>query len=210
MVSRGNFDYDGEEWDDIATDAKDLINKLIVRPERRLTAGEALQHRWMRAHSHESASENKKVIQRLKIGNIKQFQKSEKIKQVALMAIAVQSSPDDIVELKNIFQALDRDGNGSVDFAELQNGLGERENGEELLRILRCADTDNSGTINYTEFLAATMDATTFLRESYLKTAFKMFDTDNSGKIDSGELLTLLAGEEFRDVYSQAQLDQAI
>ena len=42
MVSRGNFDYDGEEWDDIATDAKDLINKLIVRPERRLTAGEAL------------------------------------------------------------------------------------------------------------------------------------------------------------------------
>ena len=39
------------------------------------------------------------------------------------------------------------------------------------------------------EFLAATMDATTFLRESYLKTAFKMFDTDGSGRIDSNELL---------------------
>ena len=150
MVSRGNFDYDGEEWDDIATDAKDLINKLIVRPERRLTAGEALQHRWMRSHTHESTRENKKIIQRLNIGNIKQFQKSEKIKQVALMAIAVQSDPNDIVELKNIFQALDRDGNGSVDFAELQNGLGDRENGEELLRILKGADTDNNGTINYT------------------------------------------------------------
>ena len=60
------------------------------------------------------------------------------------------------------------------------------------------------------EFLAATMDATTFLREAYLKTAFKMLDTDESGKIDSSELLQLLAGEEFRDVYSQAQLDQAI
>ena len=54
------------------------------------------------------------------------------------------------------------------------------------------------------------MDATTFLRESYLKTAFKMFDTDSSGKIDTSELRTLLEGEEFRDVYSQAQLDQAI
>lgn len=54
------------------------------------------------------------------------------------------------------------------------------------------------------------MDATTFLREAYLKTAFKMFDKDGSGKIDSSELLTLLAGEEFRDVYSQQQLDQAI
>jgi Ca2+-binding EF-hand superfamily protein len=29
-------------------------------------------------------------------------------------------------------------------------GLGKRENGEELLRILRAADTDGNGTINYT------------------------------------------------------------
>ena len=35
---------------------------------------------------------------------------------------------------------------------------------------------DNSGTIHYTEFLAATMDATTFLRENYLRMAFKMLD----------------------------------
>lgn len=63
--------------------------------------------------------------------------------------------------------------------------MGDRENGEELLEILRGADTDNSGTINYTEFLAATMDATTFLREAYLRTAFKMIDSDHSGKIDA-------------------------
>jgi len=44
-------------------------------------------------------------------------------------------------------------------------GLGKRENGEELLRILRAADTDGNGTINYTEFLAATMSATTFLKD---------------------------------------------
>ena len=47
------------------------------------------------------------------------------------------------------------------------------------------------------------MDATTFLRESYLKTAFQMFDKDGSGKIDSDELLQLLAGDEFKDVYTQ-------
>lgn len=46
------------------------------------------------------------------------------------------------------------------------------------------------------------MDATTFLRDTYLQTAFKMFDTDGSGRIDSGELLQLLAGEEFKDVYT--------
>ena len=46
--------------------------------------------------------------------------------------------------------ALDKDGNGSISFDELQAGLGDRENGDELLNILRTADTDNSGTINYT------------------------------------------------------------
>lgn len=54
------------------------------------------------------------------------------------------------------------------------------------------------------------MDQTTFLRENYLNTAFKMLDADGSGKISSEELLKLLAGEEFLDVYSQAQLDRAI
>lgn len=66
------------------------------------------------------------------------------------MAIAVQSDPNDIQELKEIFMALDRDGNGSISFDELQAGLGDRENGQELMEILRSADTDNSGTINYT------------------------------------------------------------
>ena len=48
MVARGVFDFDGEEWDDIDDGAKDLIRKLITRPERRMTAAEALQHRWLR------------------------------------------------------------------------------------------------------------------------------------------------------------------
>ena len=36
------------------------------------------------------------------------------------MAIAVQSDPNDIRELKEMFQALDIDGNGTVSFEELE------------------------------------------------------------------------------------------
>lgn len=57
------------------------------------------------------------------------------------------------------------------------------------MEILKGADTDGNGTINYTEFLAATMEQSTFLKEKYLRTAFKMFDTDGSGKIDHTEIL---------------------
>lgn len=49
MVQKGVFDFDGEEWDNVSSEAKDLIKKLITKPERRLTAQEALQHKWIKA-----------------------------------------------------------------------------------------------------------------------------------------------------------------
>lgn len=54
------------------------------------------------------------------------------------------------------------------------------------------------------------MDAQVFMKESYLKTAFNMFDTDGSGKIDAQELNRLLSGDEFKDIYTADQLQEAI
>ncbi len=54
------------------------------------------------------------------------------------------------------------------------------------------------------------MSSMTFLKESYLRTAFKMFDKDGSGKIDQQEIGALLSGEEFSYVYTQQQLKAAI
>ena len=54
MVSKGVFDFDGEEWDDISKEAKDLIKKLITKPERRLTAAEALKHPFIRKRCDKS------------------------------------------------------------------------------------------------------------------------------------------------------------
>lgn len=47
--------------------------------------------------------QDKSILKKLNMGNMKKFHKAEKIKQVALMAIAVQSDPNDIEDLKKIF-----------------------------------------------------------------------------------------------------------
>jgi Ca2+-binding EF-hand superfamily protein len=58
-----------------------------------------------------------------------------------------------------------------LNLEELKQGLSEIKNGEEILALMQAADTDKSGTINYTgmikfftniqflEFIAATLDA---------------------------------------------------
>lgn len=51
MVTKGKFDFDGEEWEEVSKDAKDLIKKMITKPEVRLTAQEALEHKWFRKFS---------------------------------------------------------------------------------------------------------------------------------------------------------------
>ena len=54
------------------------------------------------------------------------------------------------------------------------------------------------------------MEQTTYMRESYLKNAFRMFDQDGSGKIDASELNRLLSGDEFKGIYTAEQLAEAI
>jgi Ca2+-binding EF-hand superfamily protein len=48
------------------------------------------------------------------------------------------------------------------------------------------------------------------MREDYLKTAFRMFDKDNSGMIDSEEVLALLQGEELGNLVSKDAIGKAM
>ena len=66
-VISGKFDFDDDIWDTISKEGKDLVKKLIARPEKRLTAGEALEHKWF------SLFEDKSKPQYLKKTNVKAF-----------------------------------------------------------------------------------------------------------------------------------------
>lgn len=74
--------------------------------------------------------------------------------------------------MKDTFKALDKNGDGCLTFEELKQGLSDIQNADEILELMKAADTDGSGTINYTEFIAATIDAQMFMREENLRAAF--------------------------------------
>ena len=53
-------------------------------------------------------------------------------------------------------------------------------------------DTDNSGEIEYTEFISASIEKNIYLNEKKLKEAFKSFDLDGNGKINREEIVKIL------------------
>lgn len=66
----------------------------------------------------------------------------------------------------------------------------------DLKEIMEGIDADNSGVIDYTEFLAATIDRKSYLHEDVCRKAFNVFDLDNDGTISQAELQKVLQNDE--------------
>jgi calcium-dependent protein kinase len=90
---------------------------------------------------------------------------------------------------------MDADEDGRLSPAELREGLGRSGlvlSEQELLEILEGVDVNGNGTIEYTEFLAATVDRSRCWEEGVCRHAFEVFDWDGDGRISRQDLARVL------------------
>jgi len=57
---------------------------------------------------------------------------------------------------------------------------------------MQSIDMEHTGSINFTQFIAATMDKSLYLKEEKLLECFKLFDTNGSGIIKAESLKEIL------------------
>merc|ERR1711974_321045 len=97
--------------------------------------------------------------------------------------------------LREVFQALDSNQDGLLTGWELKQALlkaGLNDLPADLQRILDDVDADGSRIIDYTEFLAATLDPHLYTQEDVVWSAFRLFDRNGDGKISQEEMKYVL------------------
>lgn len=122
---------------------------------------------------------------------IKNFRQPKKLQIEALTFLVNQSDTKtfDFKKLRNAFRTMDTDNSGTLQLSEIRtafNGLNMSE--EELNAIFDRIDFNHDGEINYTEFLAVTVDRRKAVTDANMTFAFHHFDIDNSGFITEANL----------------------
>jgi calcium-dependent protein kinase len=195
-VSKGSYSMNSIEWTSISSSAKNLIRKMLqLNPDKRPSAHECLEDEWVVTNSLNSFRNSDIPLNTLV--NLKAHRAEQKLQQAVLTFMSSQLiSKDESKQLAETFKKLDKNGDGKLSKQELIDAykihLGDQAALEEAEKIMATVDTNNSGYIDYSEFLIASTEKDTLLCKSNLENVFKMFDVDGSGKISALELKELL------------------
>ena len=131
--------------------------------------------------------------------NLANFSAQQKLKQATYTFIVSQLlTKDEKESVDSIFRAMDVDCDGKLSREEIKHSwnehFGQDLGKEELETIFQQVDSDESGEIDYSEFVMATMNARNLVSEKRLEAAFRAFDKDGNGQISPEEVRSILGG----------------
>mmetsp|Transcript_11844 Transcript_11844/g.19438 ORF Transcript_11844/g.19438 Transcript_11844/m.19438 type:complete len:506 (-) Transcript_11844:135-1652(-) len=187
-----------------------MRSMLTVNPDERLEAADLLHHAWLDAEAPRHCASLDDGM----IGRLRSFNRSRKLKQICMTFVATQLNEVEVASMRSVFESLDVNGDGSLSLEELRNGMQAVGLAPEDIEAFMALDSDGSGEVDWTEFLAAAVDLQTTRKKEIIANAFRKFDIDGDGEITKAELSKVLAGEaegisekKIQELMDEADLD---
>ena len=196
-ISTYKFDFPENKWNNISDEAKDLIKKILVPEDERISANDILKHDWFK---------KVEVIERKNLNfDIEKFNnyvQMNKLKKMVFTFITSRLDDIELNDIKNTFLEFDSNKDGMITLEEFKNGLIKLNIGTgafDIQNMFNEIDTDKNGVIDYTEFLSAAIEQNKILKERKLFEAFQEFDVDGTNKISKDDILKVLKLERDYD-----------
>lgn len=194
-VMQGHFSIQGTEWARVSPEAKSLVCRMLqFNPKERISADQALNHPWILG----LADYENTQIDLTALNNLQSFHAELKLQYAILSFIAFQMvSKDEAKRLSDTFSKIDKNKDGKLSHEELLEAyclqMGKEAAVEEVKKIMSQVDVNNSGFIDYTEFITACSAKEELLSKENIDSAFRILDADCSGKITANELKEYLS-----------------
>ena len=197
--------------------ACELLEMLLVQdPEKRLTATQALKHRFI-TDSYRNHPRGHGVFDEKMIPKMRRFADAPALRRLAVLAEAHLLGPQDNDAIRKqilTFRSADNTGLGVLTASDIGTALKSQglEVPDDLTEICACLDINGDGSINLIEFVASTMEPQLFCEPRLCKAAFRVLDADGDGYITMSDLEAMLTegprrSERARHILASAEPD---
>ena len=201
-VMKKKFAFNDKEWNNISNNAKDLIKNMLCDEDKRYSAEEVLKHPWLIGMSpNEKGSTNK-----ISLKHLNNYKNTSNFKKFVLTYMATRLKAKEINELKKMFLEIDTNKDGTLSVGEIKQCLTKLNNenkisltSKEIEDIFKSIDINNSKRIEYTEFITAMLEESSYCKEEKLMEIFRMLDKDCSGKISKNEVKKALNSQKISE-----------
>lgn len=196
-IKKGVFTFQDPLWRPISKGAKSLIRQMLTKdPALRVSAEQAYESPWIQQRATWLVADN--CLSQQVLCELAAFSGIWKIRQASLHYIVSQlDAAKEIKGLREVFISLDSDGDGRLSLAELETGFTRLKLGAkyDIASILENCDANMNGVVDYTEFLAATINWKKALSQEWIELAFSAYDKDHNGKIDLEEIRSFIGDD---------------
>lgn len=186
---------------DVSDELREFIDLCVKKdPRDRPMIAELLKHSWILSNRSELTLDEDR--QRLLTANLATFHRNTQFQSAICSVMAnMMGGGKELRELRELFVKWDENSDGFLSKEEISKNIAEiivhlDMSEAEVEQMMRAADTNRDGRVDYIEFVTAAYDRVKLLSLDNIGKAFKLLDQDGDGQVTGTELNAVFGGAQ--------------